>query len=671
MGTLSFAEELCLLMLDDDAGRLCGLRGRARDFGLAAAALLELVWQDRIAVVGDAVAVRDESPLGDDAADPVLAEAASGGQPRTPEDWVRRIGEGSGPRIADASLGRLAELGIVEEIKGGLFFLAPQVSRARRYPEAANCGGDDVRTRVMRALFSGESPTPRDADLIGLAHACGVFETILTPTEFDTVENRLEAMGPPHPICRAARRAADDEPAAPAPSRREPKPIPEAPGLPILGNALGMAGDLQAYLDKLYREHGPICSLRAPGRRLVVLGGREAIDFVLRYSQTHLRSTRPFGDFLDAMETERSIIAMDGRDHIRLRRLTYAGYARMNVADHLPRLTDIARRAARSWQIGQPFSVYPAMQAIAIPQLGTIATGYAPTEYIDDLTYWFDSLVIAMRGDRPKFMREYRLRKVRPRIRDLLRRALDLHDPQRRLGCPRDLIDEFLQIHRRDPQFLPETDLIASVIAPYIQALDPVAGTLGFALLRLLAEPRHEEALRREADEAFASGLADGGEIRGLDLTYAFLAEVMRCHTVSPILLRTACNSFEFEGHEVPAGTELWMAPAVVHNDPEYYPNPERFEPERHLPPRLESSREGAFVPFGVGPHSCLGDSLSRDQTAVTLATLLHCAEFERHPAGDNSLRMTSYPSLRPHPKCRVRVARHRDASPPLDSRRA
>lgn len=660
MTTLSFAEDLCLLMLDDASGSLCRLEGRTRDFGLAAAALLELAWQDRVEVGDDHLAVVDGSPLGDATTDPAVAHLASGERSRSPADWVSHIGRRSGPGIADACLERLVERGIVERIKGGLFFLAPEVARSRRYPETTGGGADDVRVRVMRTLFRSEPATPRDADLIGLAHACGVFEAILNTSELDMVRDRLDRLAPPHPLCRAAGLAAAAESAARAPAQRKYKPIPEVPGLPILGNALGMAGDLQAYLDGLYKKHGPICALRAPGRRLVVMGGREAIDFLLEHSQTHVRSNRPFADFCDAMEIDRSIIAMDGRDHIKLRRRTWAGYARMNVGDNLPRITDIARRAALSWPAGQPFSVYPAMQAIAIPQLGAVATGLAPTEYIGDLTYWFDSLVIAMRGDRPKFMRDYRLRKVRPRIRELLGQALDLHDPRRRQGCPRDLIDEFLALHRRDPQFLPETDLIASVIAPYIQALDPVAGTLGFALLRLLAEPRHAETLQREADDAFAAGLADAGEIRGLEITYAFLAEIMRCHTVSPVLLRTACNSFEFEGHWVPAGTELWMAPAVVHNDPDYYPNPERFEPERHLPPRLESQRKGAFVPFGIGPHSCLGDALSRDQTAVTLATLLHCAEFERHPAGDKRLRLTSYPSLRPHPKCRVRVIRHR-----------
>lgn len=661
----SLPEELCLLLLDDASGRFVPLPGRTLDFGLAAAILRELAQHNRIDAETDILSVVDRSPIDDTAADAVLEQVAASEPCRSAEYWVRHVGLERGSQLAEASLDRLVKRGILEQVPGDLFFLVPEVARSRRYPGTAGRGADAVHLRVMRSLFSGEVPDRRDACLIGLAGACGAFERILSAAELHQTRARIEDLVPHDVLCRAARRAAASDLAGQGRARREFRPIPEVPGLPVLGNALGMSGDLQAYLDRLYRRFGPIYRIRAPGRRVVVMGGKEANAFVAKYSQTHLRSNRQFADFCAAMEIDRSIVSMDGHDHIKLRRIAHAGYSTIRVRDNLPTVVDIARRAVASWPAASPLPVYSAMQEIAVPQLGTLATGLAPTRFLEDLRYWFDSLVIAMRQDRPKFLREHRLQRVRPRIRELFRQAVASHDPRKRTGCPRDLIDEFLALHRRDPQFLPETDLISAVMSPYIQALDPVAGTLGFAMLRLLAEPRYAVALQREADEAFAAGLAAADDIRGLELTYAFLAEVMRCHSVTPVILRTACNSFEFEGHWVPAGTSLWLATGVVHQDPDYYTDPERFDPERHLPPRRESAKKGAFVPFGIGPHSCLGRSFVEDQTAVTLATLLHCAEFDRYPVADGRLRITSYPSLRPHPKCRIQVTRHRVAPEP------
>ena len=58
------------------------------------------------------------------------------------------------------------------------------------------------------------------------------------------------------------------------------------------------------------------------------------------------------------------------------------------------------------------------------------------TEYVEDLKYWCDSLIFAVRRDRPKVLREYRLRKVRPRIKELYRRVVELHALELREGRP-------------------------------------------------------------------------------------------------------------------------------------------------------------------------------------------------------------------------------------------
>ena len=145
-----------------------------------------------------------------------------------------------------------------------------------------------------------------------------------------------------------------------------------------------------------------------------------------------------------------------------------------------------------------------------------------------------------------------------------------------------------------------------------------MACTLGFALRRLLQNPGYEQSLRDEADAVFAGGVPEARQIRELAKTHVFVKEVMRCHTVVPVLMRTACNSFEFEGHYVPAGAPLLLATGAVHRDPGYYPRPERFVPDRHLPPRLESKPKGAFVSFGNGPHTCIGGPFADVQMAAT-----------------------------------------------------
>jgi len=326
---LTFAEDLCLLLQDDALGDLHPLEGRTLGFGLATAALLELAQHDRIDTDPANLLLVDPTPLGDPIADPALALIAGNSETHTPKYWIRRIGLQLGPQILDAARDRLCERGILERDPGDHFFLVPAVAHAKRYPGVEGDSAEEVKVRVMRILFNEEIPQPWEADLIGLAAACRVFEKVLSPREFDRVGARIEAVQSLNLLCRAGRIAIDEDlEASRSAPQQQYKPIPKVPGLPLLGNALGMTGDLNDFFTKLHRRHGPIFRIRVPGRRIVVLAGQKANSFVLRHARTHLRANREFSEFCRAMETDRAMISMDGADHVRLRRVAQAGYSR-------------------------------------------------------------------------------------------------------------------------------------------------------------------------------------------------------------------------------------------------------------------------------------------------------------------------------------------------------
>ena len=70
-------------------------------------------------------------------------------------------------------------------------------------------------------------------------------------------------------------------------------------------------------------------------------------------------------------------------------------------------------------------------------------------------------------------------------------------------------------------------------------------------------------------------------------------------------------------------------------------------------------------MPFGFGPHTCIGGPFAEVQMATTLAAMLHYAEFDRAPSNDRRIRVTAYPSIRPHKKCRFQVVRLRHTDQP------
>ena len=100
--------------------------------------------------------------------------------------------------------------------------------------------------------------------------------------------------------------------------------------------------------------------------------------------------------------------------------------------------------------------------------------------------------------------------------------------------------------------------------------------------------------------------------------------ETLRLHPVSPAVLRTVSNSFEFAGHTVPAGRLVMIGTAVGHGLEEHFPQPECFDIDRYTRARSEHRQRGAYAPFGAGSHRCLGSGLVPVQIGLTITTILH-----------------------------------------------
>ena len=648
---LRFAEEILVLVLDEARGELApGLPERSFDLALAGAVLMDLALEDRIDTDLERLMLVDATPLGDDILDPTLAEiaeSASAGETPDAGYWLERTAR-RGRRIRRAALARLTERGVFRSEAHGLLSLTPSVSRSRRYPVSDGQPVEEARLRIMRVLFSDDVPDPRDIAIIALANSCGVFRTILSAEEREQVRDRIDLLKNLDLIGRTMSLAIEgleacDEPTTTAPHPRE---IPLVPGLPLLGNGLAMRRGLVAFLARQYRELGPIFRIRAPGRRFVCIAGPEAANFLTSHGKTVFRSLEPMAEFHNQMDSSRSILTMDGIDHVTTRKAQARGYAVRIMRDRAQEVADITRDDIGAWPVGEPFEALPAFQNMIAEQMGHMMAGYSPEGYTRDLSTLLGGLLLSA-ATVPHVMKLRRFRRARVRGRELARAVL-AH--KRRVGPRRttpDFIDQMLELREADPQLLPETNLPLTVLAPYMVGLDTTASTCAFMIYNVLKRPRIMERMTAEADALFDHGPVTAEGLQRLDVSRRVAMETLRLHPVSPAVLRTTANSFEFAGHRVRAGTQVMIGTAVGHTLEEYFPNPERFDIERYTPARGEHRQRGAYAPFGAGNHRCLGSGLVPVQLALTMATILR--ELKLEPlAPDFELQVRSFPTMQP-----------------------
>ena len=662
---LRFAEEVLVLVLDEERGELAAsLPPRSLDLALAGAVLMDLALEDRIDTDLDGLMLVDPTPLGSDILDPVLADIAAHGQSRDTGYWLGRIA-GRGDRIRRAAVARLTERGILRSEAHGFLSLVPSVSRSRRYPAAGGQPVEEARLRIMRVLFSDDVPDPRDIAIIALAGACGVFRTILTSEEREQVRDRIDLLKNLDLVGRTMSLAiegleAPDEPAA---GPRRPEEIPVVPGLPLLGNGLAMRKGLVTFLARQYRELGPIFRIRAPGRRFVCIAGPEAANFLTSHGKTVFRSLEPMADFHNQMDSSRSILTMDGIDHVTTRKAQARGYAVRVMTDRSQEVVDITRDEIGKWPVGKPFEVLPAFQNVIAEQMGHMMAGYSPEGYTRDLSTLLGGLLLSA-ATVPHVMKLPRFRRARERGRELARAVLAHKRKAGPRGTTPDFIDLMLELRDADPQLLPETNLPLTVLAPYMVGLDTTASTCSFMIYNVLKRPKLMERMTAESDALFEEGDVSGEGLRRLDVSRRVAMETLRLHPVSPAVLRTTANSFDFAGHRVPAGTQVMIGTAVGHTLEEYFPDPERFDIDRYTPARGEHRQRGAYAPFGAGNHRCLGSGLVPVQLALTMATILRDLVLEPL-APDHALRVRSFPTMQPV-GFGIRVLGHRKHDTPL-----
>ncbi|RMG95829.1 MAG: cytochrome P450 [Chloroflexi bacterium] len=416
----------------------------------------------------------------------------------------------------------------------------------------------------------------------------------------------------------------------------EAAPLPPlAKGQFLLGHALPLYRRPLQHMRQLYEIYGPIYRVRVPGREFTVLGGIEANKMLANTGDEFFVSGELFADFAQEMQTDKFLIAMDGAEHRVFRKQLRPAHSKYVLASRLQDVVAITERHVGGWPVGGRITVMDAMQRIITEQIGTVLIGYPPGDYFEDVRIFMNTILRSLVTKTwPRWM-IYRpaYRRAKARLfrlaQDLVARYKAMPESER---PSRALVTELLPyLDETGPQRLTEENIISSVVGTYLAGLDTVAGSLSFMLYAFLKHGVWER-LVAEAESLLAEEPLTMDKLRGAKVLHAAVMEAMRMYPVAAFTPRVAARSFVFQGYRVEKGTHVLIANGLTHYLPEFFPNPDRFEIERHLEPRKEYTQAAAFAPFSLGPHTCLGAGLGEVQMMVTLATILTRVELALDP---------------------------------------
>jgi cytochrome P450 len=302
--------------------------------------------------------------------------------------------------------------------------------------------------------------------------------------------------------------------------------------------------------------------------------------------------------------------------------------------------------------------VYPFLQDVITEQLGTIIAGRAPGEYVQDVVYFVrNALLVLVTRQRPRFLLATpAYRQSKQRAFELGNQILNWHRDNPPIDREPNLIDDALQA-ADDGSLIKNSDLMPIALGPYIAGLDTAASTAAFMIYALFKHPDVLDSVRPELDMLFDDGLPTPQKMRDLDVLHRVVLETLRRYPIAPAIQRTVVKPFEYAGYRVEAGGRIFIGTTVAHFIPELHPDPYRFDIERYLPSRNEHRAPGAFAPYSLGAHTCLGAGLAEIQIMLTIAALLHYARFEMEPP-DYELKTRTAPTPAPDKSFRMRLVK-------------
>ena len=183
---LTFVEEILLLMLDDQDGRLVDLPRSAMNGVIAGAVLMDLAMHDRIDSDLQELRVVNKTPTGDPLLDTTLATLSSAAGGRNSSAWVEEVARDADD-LREKALARLVSRGILRKEEGRFLW----VFHTRRYPVIDDREQREVKARLRELVLGSDIPDPRDVVLVCLVEAAGLWDLLLTEDEQDKCADRI------------------------------------------------------------------------------------------------------------------------------------------------------------------------------------------------------------------------------------------------------------------------------------------------------------------------------------------------------------------------------------------------------------------------------------------------------------------------------------------------
>jgi cytochrome P450 len=161
------------------------------------------------------------------------------------------------------------------------------------------------------------------------------------------------------------------------------------------------------------------------------------------------------------------------------------------------------------------------------------------------------------------------------------------------------------------------------VMTLFLAGHETTANALSWLWYELGRNPQVERRLRDEISTVLEGRPPTAADLPRLGYCQRVIEETMRVHPPAWLLIRQARGADEIGGYPIPSGRVILISPYVIHRHPDFWEDPEKFDPDRFLPERSQKRPRLAYLPFGAGQRMCIGNTFALMEMQAVVATVL------------------------------------------------
>ena len=376
------------------------------------------------------------------------------------------------------------------------------------------------------------------------------------------------------------------------------------------------------------KKYGDIVLFKVGNERVYLFNHPDLIRDVLVTNQKNFTKSRALVRAKRVLGE--GLLTSEGDFHLRQRRLVQPAFHRDRIASYGRSMVEYAARSSARWTDGAHVDVHHEMMkltlAIVAKTLFSADVESEASEIGEALTTTFAAFNVGVLPfseilERMPLPYMKRFNAARARLDSTIYRIID---ERRASGEDKgDLLSMLLlaQDTEGDGGRMTDTQLRDEAMTLFLAGHETTANALSWTWYLLSQSPEVESRFHQEID-ALGDRLPRPDDLPSLAYTRMVLAESMRLYPPAWAVGRRAINDFEANGYTIPARSMVLVSQFITQRDPRFFPEPERFDPERWRPAEVAARPKFSYFPFGGGTRICIGEQFAWMEGILVLATI-------------------------------------------------